>query len=161
LYSVTALAFAGGEGNIINPNGSLVVVLILFMLFIFVLNRLLFRPVSQVLDERDQSVEGDVNLARAAGRRSERKLAEYEFAIRNARADGYRLMERERAKALQERQALIDDAKSAAASDIERARAEIGNQAKQARTQLEADARMIAERISRTLLGRPVGGGGH
>jgi F-type H+-transporting ATPase subunit b len=157
---MTALAFAEGGGDIISPNGSLVVVLILFMLFIFVLNRLLFGPVGRVLDERDRLVEADVNQARAAGRRSERKLSEYEFAIRTARTDGYRMMERGRAKAIQERQALIDDAKKAAAADIERARAEIENQAKQARSQLEADARTVAEQISRTLLGRPVGGGG-
>jgi F0F1-type ATP synthase membrane subunit b/b' len=105
-------------------------------------------------------VEADVNQARAASRRSERKLSEYEFAIRTARTDGYRLIERERAKALHERQALLDDAKKAAATEIERARDEIGNQATQARSQLETDARMIAEQISRTLLGRPVGGGG-
>ena len=52
LLANVALAFAEGGGNIISPNGSLVFILVLFLLFVFVMNRLLFRPISRVLDER-------------------------------------------------------------------------------------------------------------
>ena len=109
--------------------------------------------------KREALIEGDSNQARAAGRRSESRLAEYEAAIRTARTDGYRRIEQERAQALRERQRLIDEARSAANSEVERARAEISGQATQARGQLESEARQIAERISRTLLGRAGGGG--
>jgi F-type H+-transporting ATPase subunit b len=156
---MTILAFAEGGGSIISPDGSLVVVLILFMLFVFVLNRLLFKPIGRVLDERQARIEGDTAEARAATRNSGSRLAEYEAAIKNARNEGYRRIEQERTRALQQRQQMIDDVKQKSASEIDRAKNEIAGQAAAARAQLDSEARQVAERISQVLLGRTVGGG--
>jgi len=122
-----ALAFAEGSGNIINPDGSLVFILVLFMLFVFVMNRLLFRPIGRVLDKRQALTEGATNEARAAVRSYHAKLADYEATIRQARTA--------------------------------RAKEEIERQAAAARTALETESRQMAETISRTVLGRTVGGG--
>lgn len=157
--SPTILAFAEGGGNIISPDGSLVFVLILFLVFVFVLNRILFRPISRVLDDRQNLIEGSANEARAARRRYEAKLADYEATIRHARADGYRRLEQERAVALEERSKVIEAAKQQAHEKIGQARVEIARQAALARTALESESQQIAERITRTVLGRTVGGG--
>ena len=153
------LAFAEGGGNIINPDGSLIVVLVLFVIFVFALNRLLFRPVGRVLDERETLIEGATNEGRAARRMYDARLAEYEASIRHARAEGYHLAEQERAAALDARRRVIDDAKAQAHEQIEVAKQEIEQQVVQARATLESESRQIAERISRTVLGRSVGGG--
>lgn len=152
-------AFSEGGGNIISPDGSLIFILILFLIFVFVLNRLLFRPISRVLDERQTLIEGSANEARASRRRYDAKLADYEATIRQARADGYRRVEQERATALEQRRTVIEGAKQQAHGLISNARQEIEKQAAQARTALESEGRQIAERISRTILGRTVGGG--
>lgn len=155
------LALSEGGGNIISPDGSLVVILILFMLFVFALNRILFRPVGRVLDERQTRTEGAANEARAARRRYDAKLAEYEATIRQARTDAYRKSEQERAAGLEQRRKLIDAAKQEANELIAKAKADIEVQASGARASLEAEARQLAEQISRTVLGRSVGGGGY
>ena len=152
------LAFAEGGGNIISPDGSLVFVLILFIIFVFVMNRILFRPIGRVLDERQTLIEGSENEARAAQRRYEAKLADYEATIRQARADSYRRTEQQRAAALDERRRLIEEAKQQARNEIERAKREIESQVADARRALERETRAIAERISQTVLGRAVGG---
>jgi F-type H+-transporting ATPase subunit b len=152
-------AFAEGGSNIISPDGSLVFVLVLFLIFVFVMNRILFRPIGRVLDERQTLTEGAANEARAARRRYEAKLAEYEATIRQARAESYRRSEQERAAALDERRRLIEEAKGQAHEEIGRARHEIERQVAAARAALESESRQIAERISRTVLGRTVGGG--
>ena len=152
-------AFAEGGGNIISPDGSLVFILILFLIFVFVMNRLLFRPIGRVLDERQTLIEGSANEARASRRRYDSKLADYEATIRQARADGYRRLEQERAAALEQRNKVIEDAKQQAHQEIGNARQEIGKQASLARAALESEGRQIAERITRTILGRTVGGG--
>ena len=153
------LAFAEGGGNIISPDGSLVFVFVLFLIFIFVLNRILFRPISRVLDERATLTEGATNEARAARRSYETRLAEYETSIRQARADSYRRAEQERAAALEERRRLIEQAKQLANEEIGTAKEEIQKQVGASRSELETESRQIAERISRTVLGRAVGGG--
>lgn len=153
------LAFAEGGGNIISPDGSLVVVLVLFLIFVFVLNRILFRPIGRVLDERQTLIEGSANEARAARRRYEARLAEYEATIRQARAESYRRAEQARNAALDERRRLIEEAKEYARKQIESAKREIEQQVAQARAALESEVREIAQRISQTVLGRTVGGG--
>jgi len=153
------LAFAEGGGDIISPNGSLVFVLILFAVLVFVLNRILFRPIGRVLDERQTLTEGAANQARAARRSYEARLADYEATIRQARAESYKRFEQERATAAEERRRLIDEAKMRAHEEIERARRQIEEQVVQARAALESESRQIAERISRAVLGRTVGGG--
>ena len=148
MVSMTALAFAEGEGNIIQPDGSLIFVLVLFIIFVFVLNRILFKPIGRVLDERETLTEGARTEARAATRRYQTELADYEARIRQARAESYKQLEQQRAAALEERRQLIEQAKT-----------EIAGQAVSARASLEVEARQIAAQISRTVLGRTVGGG--
>lgn len=155
----TTLAFAEGGGDIISPDGSLVFILVLFLILVFVLNRILFRPIGRVLDERQTLTEGATHEARAAKRSYETRLAGYEAAIRQARAESYKRSEQERAAAVEERRRLIDEAKLQAHEQIDRAKEEIGRQVVQARAALESESRQIAERISRTVLGRTVGGG--
>lgn len=153
------IALAEGEGNIINPDISLVVILALFILFVFLLNRLLFRPISHVLDKREALTEGATAEARAAARQYSARLSEYEASIRQARAEGYRKLEQQRAAQLEQRRGLIERVKEEAASEIERAKATLAGQAAEARATLEAESRQLAEKISRTVLGREVGGG--
>ncbi|HKS41499.1 MAG TPA: ATP synthase F0 subunit B [Blastocatellia bacterium] len=149
-----ALAFAEGGGNIISPNGSLVFILVLFLLFVFVMNRLLFRPIGRVLDERQVLTEGATSEARAAVRRYQAKLADYESSIRQARAESYKKLEQDRAVALEERRQVIEAAKQETRDNIESAKSEIGRQAGAARAALESESKHIAETISRTVLGR-------
>ena len=104
-------------------------------------------------------VHDAANEARAARRRYEAKFAEYEATIRQARAESYRRSEQERAAALDERRRLIEEAKQHANEEIGRAKQEIERQIAVARGALESESRQIAERISRTVLGRTVGGG--
>ena len=158
MLAIGVLAFAEGQGGI-SPDGSLLFIIALFLLFVFVMNRLLFKPIGRVLDERQVLTEGATNEARAAGRRYQARLAEYESTIRQARAESYRKLEQERAAALEERRRLIEDAKQKASGEIEQAKSEINGQAESARLALETESRQIAATISRTVLGRTVGGG--
>lgn len=152
------LAFAEGGGDIISPDGSLVFVLVLFLILVFVLNRILFRPIGRVLDERQTLTEGAANQARAARHSYDARLADYEATIRQTRAESYKRSEQARAAAVEERRHLIDEAKLHAHEQIERAKQEIEQQVVLARAALESESRQIAERISRTVLGRTVGG---
>ena len=153
------LAFAEGGSNIINPDGSLVFVLLLFLLFVFVMNRLLFRPIGRILDQRQTLTVGAANDARAAARRYEMRLNEYEVTIRQARAESYKRLEAQRAAALEARRLVVEAAKQQTAAEIAQAKAEIQRQAEQARTTLATESQQIAEDILRTILGRTVGGG--
>jgi F-type H+-transporting ATPase subunit b len=140
------------------PDGSLLFVLILFLVLVPILNRILFKPITRVLDERERLTSGSSNEAHAILNTIDHRLAEYEEGIRGARSEGYRVIESRRTAANAERQQQIDAAKADAEAKIAAARGQIGADADAARVTLESDAREIADRISSTVLGRAVGG---
>lgn len=153
------LASDAGGASLLTPDGSLLVVLLMFLAFVPVLNKLLFVPVSKVLAERDRLTRGSSRDAENILNTIEHKLSEYEDAIRSARADGYKYIEAQRAAAAAERQATIDAARSAAESRIGEAKSQLRADADSARESLLSEATHIAARISSTLLGREVKGG--
>jgi F-type H+-transporting ATPase subunit b len=159
LLTIPAFVLFEDGGNIIQPNVTLVVVIILFIIFVVVLNQLLFKPIGKVLDERQTLTEGAAAEARAASRQYQSRLNNYEETIRQARAESYRKLEQQRKAALEERSKLVESARAQAEAEIARARAEVAAQTAEARAALEQESRQIAEQISRTLLGRAVGGG--
>lgn len=152
------IALAGGGGNIINPDGSLVLIIIFFVIFVFLLNRILFEPVGRILDEREKLTDGARAEARAATRQHQNRLYDYESRIRQARAEGFRFQEQQRASAIQERNRIIAEAKERAAEELASAKAEIARQAAEAKAALGNESRLLAQQISRNLLGRTVGG---
>ena len=77
---------------------------------------------------------------------------------RAARAEGYRLMEHERAEAMNERQAKLNALRDEVNRSVQEEKELIHRQAEEARQTLEADARNIAVEISSQILHRPVGG---
>ena len=158
MVSTVMFALEGGT-DIIRPDGSLVVIFILFILFVFVMNRLLFKPVGLVLVQRERKTEGARHEARASNRVYQTKVANYEFSIRHTRAETYRLLQQAREKALAERAKLLEEAKQVSAKEIEVARSELERQTAGARATLEHDAHQIAVQISSNVLGRPVPGG--
>jgi len=158
LVATAMLALEGGT-DIIKPDGSLVVVFILFLFFVFVMNRLLFKPIGHVLDTRQRLTEGARNEARASVRVYQTKVADYEFSIRQTRAETYRLLQQAREKALAERARLLDEARQAARQAIDAATADLEVQVTAARNSLDRDAHLIAAKITNDVLGRPVMGG--
>jgi len=159
LFPATTLALEESSGNLISPDGSLVFIIILFIIFVFLLNRILFKPVGLILDQRDTLTVGAKAEARAAARRYQVHVMDYESALRQARAESYRFLEERRAAALQERDSVVQQAKQNAQEEIERAKAEIARQTTEARGQLEREAGQIARQVSGNILGRQVEGG--
>jgi F-type H+-transporting ATPase subunit b len=158
LFVQATLALQGGS-SLISPDGSLIIGFLLFLLFCLVMNRLLFKPIGHVLDQRTRLTDGARAEARAALRVHDAKLAEYESRLRQARAESYRFLEHERNLALKERGDLLEGAKRSAASAIEQAKDDLASQVVQARSALEGDAGRLAADISKAVLGRTVDGG--
>lgn len=152
-------AFVLLEENIVQPNITILIVFGVFIIFAIILNQILFKPIGKVLDERESQTEGAAAEARAAARQYQSQLANYEETIRKARAESYRKIEEQRKAALDERQKLIEAARGQADAEIAKGRKQIARDAATARAELEDEARQIAEQISRTVLGRAVGGG--
>jgi F-type H+-transporting ATPase subunit b len=145
------------EGSVISIDGSFLFIFISIFLLIFILNRTLFVPINKVLDERENLGAGRLNEAKQLLKHYDEKLRHYEEQLRQARAEAYQTLETQRKEALSLRQQLLDQVKQETAAQIGAAKDEIGQQATQARQDLDTEARSMATTISSQILHRPVG----
>src|SRR4051812_41815228 len=97
------LAFAENSIQLV-PDGTLFLHIAIILVMVFVLNRTLFKPINRILEERERRTRGRSGEARGILQRVDEKAESYERALREARAEGYRLMEHDRAEAMSERQ---------------------------------------------------------
>jgi F-type H+-transporting ATPase subunit b len=156
--ALNVIAAADAGSSMLTPDVTLLIVLALFIVFVPILNRLLFKPIIAVLEERDRLTGGSSTAAKAMELTVEQKLAEFEEGIREARGEGYRAVEGRRNAAAADRQSRIDAARGEATKKIVAAREQLNVDAAAARSSLDAEFSRIASSISSSLLGRNVGG---
>lgn len=137
------------------PDGTLLLHLLMVGIMVFVLNRTLLKPINQVLAERERQITGRLKEAEAMAVERQEKLKKYNDALREARADGYRLLEKERAQGLKEGEEKLrkyrDEMAKEVAAQIETTR----RQEQAAKGELEAEAATIGNLISSQILRRP------
>ena len=138
------------------PDGTLFLHIILIVLMVFILNVTLFRPINKVLEERERSTHGRSDEAREILKRVESSLGKYERSLREARAEGYQLLESQRADAMNWRQGELNALREELNQTVEQEKSAIQTQAQQAQVSLESDTRRIAGEISHQILGRHV-----
>jgi F-type H+-transporting ATPase subunit b len=148
------LGMAGNSIQLV-PDGTLFLHILIIVLMIYILNATLFRPVNKILAERERRTRGGTGEAQDILQRVANSMNRYERSLREARGEGYRLLEQERAKALLERQNQLNSLRAEIESSTEEQKNLLRTQSDEARASLEADARKIAADISRQILNRP------
>ena len=137
------------------PDGTLLLHLLMVGVMVFVLNRTLLKPINKILVEREKQVEGSIREAELLSAESEEKLKQYNTALREARSEGYRLLEKERAAALKEKEEKLrvyrDEMSKTVAAQVEQTQ----QQEEKVRAELETQAAAIGDLISSQILRRP------
>ena len=128
-----------------------------FLLVVFLhfyLKRVFFNPLERVLRRRYEATEGALKLAEEILQKAEAKSAEYETAMRTARAEVYQAQEQFH-KQIEERETAALGAARASAEDVLRqAVASLDAEAAAARAGLERQSDALAGQIAESLLRR-------
>lgn len=136
------------------PDGTLFFHIALIILMVFVLNITLFRPINKVLEEREKRTRGRSGEAQDILGRVESGLRRYETSLREARLEGYHLLETKRAEALSARQTQLGTLREELRGLIEGEKDSIQAQTDAARKSLAGDAQRLAAEISNQVLRR-------
>ena len=131
------------------PTFILVVLLHLYLKFIF------FKPMERVLRQRYDATEGARKLAEESIARASQKAAEYEAALRAARADTYKEMEQLQRKLHDDRAASVKEARAQADAAVAHAKAALSAEVETLKKNLGSQSDTLADRIaSKILTGR-------
>jgi F-type H+-transporting ATPase subunit b len=146
------LAFA--ESIQLIPDGTLVLHIAIVIAMVFTLNRILYKPINRILDERESRTRGRSGEALGILQRVKESLSSYENSLRQARAESYRLLEQQQAEASGERLRKVGVVRKEVEEQVEEQKREIQAQAEDARRTLGNEAKQAAATISSQILGR-------
>jgi F0F1-type ATP synthase membrane subunit b/b' len=138
------------------PDLSVLWVIAFVLLLSVLLDRLLLRPITRVMSEREGAIRSARELAESSRAKAQAAADELEARTRAARSDVYRQMEEKRRAALDRRMALVAETRQQVERTMSEATAKVGAQATAARAQLERDADALAGSIVERVLGRKV-----
>ena len=136
------------------PDGTLLVHLLMVAVMVAVLNRTLLRPINKILADREKHILGRVDEAQEMRKLTEQKLTEYDSALREARTEGYHLLEKERSQAVREKDEKIRVFKEEISSMLAEGIRATHDQEKQAQRQLEPEAETLGAMITSQILRR-------
>ena len=136
------------------PDLSVVWVIGFVLLLSVLLDRLLLRPVTHIMNEREGAMRAARDLADASRARAHAATQEFETKTRAARADVYRQMDEKRRVALGSRAEVVVATRREVEQLMHDATARVRAQSETARQQLDRDADVLASTIVERVLGR-------
>lgn len=144
------LAFA--ESIQLFPDGTLFIHVALILMMIWILNRTLFRPINQVIASREKSKAVEGGEAGEILKDVSAKETLYSREMLESRTKGYELIEKEHLKAVAARDKRIAEAKVESGALVESGKAEIAQNAADARASIGTDAEKLADKIAGSIL---------
>jgi F-type H+-transporting ATPase subunit b len=138
----------------ISIDWSIVPAILIFIVTVIALNYLLFRPVTRVQADREKRTTGLMSQTRQDLDHHLHLFDEYQATIKNARVEGYRLVEKARSEAMLYRSSLLEKGRGDAEQMIQEARNSIQGQVMAAKGRLESEVQEIAHRIASAILQR-------
>ena len=150
-----ALANEGG-GGLISLDKSLVIQAINFGLLLFILIKLLYKPLITKMNERTEAIRSSLEEAKAARADAERERAEHAAKLQASLAEAQSIRATALKEAAEEQRRLVEGARAEAARLVEAARNEMAQDVRRARQELRQEvadlATSVAERLIRKSL---------
>lgn len=151
------LAFAGNAIQLV-PDGTIIFHLVLIILMVAILNATLLKPINRVLQERERLTSGRLSEAQSVLSNVDQKMREYERQLREARSEGYALLEHERAGLTKDREQKLVALRAEMGDLLAGEKEKLAVEAERAKGTLANDSQQLAREISQQILRRPVSG---
>ena len=137
------------------PDGTLLLHLLMVAIMVFVLNRTLLKPINQILAERERQITGRRREAEALAAETQEKLQKYNDTLHEARVEGYRLLDKERAEGLKQREEKVRQYREQMSKEVATQIEATQRQEELVKRELEAQAASMSDLISSQILRRP------
>jgi len=136
------------------PDISLVYQMINFLVLLFVLNLVLYKPIRKVLLERKAKVQGLENGVEKASADLNAQKDSYKNGLREARSKGLKEKETFVEAASKEEMEIIDQINKKAQANLAQIKEQVATETEQARKVLEGEVEAYAKAIGKKILGR-------
>ena len=141
---------------LISINETLVIQLVSFLLFVFIINRVMFRPLRSAMAERDRYLERLNEEIVAAGRQMEQIGDAVRKAEKEVKDEAFQIRETKKAEGNRKAEEIFEAARIEMEQEKLETEKKVADQISKARTQLETEARTLAATFMEKVLDRGV-----
>ena len=156
LFMPEMLAMTEGAGGLFDFNATLPLMAIQFVLLTVVLTFIYFKPISKVIDDRENYINDNLTTASEKLIKADELYNEYDEQLKTARVNAQAIIAQSEKEAKDVVALEINDARQDAAKLIERTNKELETQKSLALQQLETQVDELSQLIKEKLLGKEV-----
>jgi F-type H+-transporting ATPase subunit b len=138
----------------VNLDGSILLQIANFILLVWILNLVLYKPIRKILKQRADKVAGSQSQIDSALQQVQAKEDAYAEGLRQARVSGQKEKEALMQTAAEEEKAIIDAINESAQLELKAAKEKIAQEMVAVKASLEAEIDAFADAISKKILGR-------
>jgi F-type H+-transporting ATPase subunit b len=153
--AVWAASEGGHEsGGLISLDKSLIVQAINFLILLFILQRLLYKPFLAKMGERTAAIQKSLDEAQAARAEATRQQEENETRLRAAHAEAAAIRAQAMKEASEEQKRLVEAARAESQRLVESAKAQMEADVRRAREELRREVADLATAVAEKLVRR-------
>ena len=149
-------AAEGGGGLTVIPDWTFLLQMANFLILMWILNVILYKPIRNVLIQRKNKVSGLEESIVSSQKDVKEKEEAFMLGIRDARAKGLKEKERLVTEATEEEKKIIAKINARAQADVAEVRGQIAKEAEAARESLMQEIDDFSEAIGQKILGRTI-----
>jgi len=138
----------------IELNWTFLVQMVNFLVLMFVLNKILYKPILRILDERDEKIVGGQEKIKQVEEKSQRMFTEYTDRIYEGRVAALEAKNSARKDAEVQANEIIVEARKKAEEMIAQVRLEMAQEVGKAKKDIETELGSMATSIAGRVLGR-------
>ena len=127
-----------------------------FLLLMFILNKILYKPILKVLDEREARIVGGQEKAKRLLDESQGILKSYNEKLYSAKIDAMTVKNSSRKQAVDEANVIIEDARRNAETIVIDVQKEMAEEIARVKSELEPEIGIMAGTIAQQILGRKI-----
>ena len=140
----------------VSVDGSLILQIINFIILIFVLNLVLYKPIRNILSQRKEKVDGFERDIETCLENAKEKEDAFSQGIKKARTQGLKQKDAFMLEAQTEEHKIIDEIHKKAQDELSRVREKISKDTETVRANLQKEIDVFAEAIGCKVLGREI-----
>lgn len=147
---------SGGGGITVMPDWTVAIQIVNFLLILWILNRMLYRPIRNILRQRKEKMDGLELSIQTYNDDAEEKDKAFAAGIKEARAKGLKEKEAMLQDAAEEEKKIIAKVNEKAQAELADIRQKISQEAQTAKSALQTRVAEFADDICQKILGRTV-----
>jgi F-type H+-transporting ATPase subunit b len=138
------------------PDYTLLIQMVLFLILIFVLNILLYKPILAIIERRKKQLEESENEIKLFNESVEKRVADYEEKLKQAKIKGSELKKEIIQEGVNQAKNIVDVVRNEIPVITREFQQKMDKEVEKAKLILDSHSKELSLEIARKVLGRPV-----